>query len=170
MSKKALLSLLLIGVLAFGAGLGTYAWFTSQATSTDNVFETGTLKIGTDGDVQQILNVGNIHPNWESEVKTITVQNTGSLEFKYRMSVEALTNNLLYDGDTPLQVEVNNGGFVDINELGFVSLGNIAAGESATFTIQFKLPKEANNDYQNASADFTFVFDATQVQNTGWIE
>lgn len=170
MKKRALLSLLLIGVLAFGAGLGTYAWFTSQATSTDNVFETGTLKIDDNGNVQQILEIENIYPSWTSEVKTITVENTGSLEFKYRMSVEALTNNPLYDGDTPLQVKVNDNDFVDINKLGYVELGNIGAGQNGTFTIQFKLPKEANNDYQNARADFTFVFDATQVQNTGWIE
>lgn len=170
MSKKALLSLLLIGVLAFGAGLGTFAWFTSQATSTDNVFETGTLKIGDNEAIQEILTVENIYPEWTSEAKTITVENTGSLKFKYRMSVEALTDNILYDGITPLQVKVNESAFVDIDELGYVDLGEIEAGASGTFTIQFMLPKEANNDYQDKDANFTFVFDATQVQNTGWAQ
>lgn len=173
MSKKAILSLVLIGLLAFGAGLGSYAWFTSQATSTGNVFETGTLEIGgDDGVVQQLtseMSVDNIYPSWTSGVKTINVENTGSLEFKYRMSVEALAENLLYDGATPLQVSVNGGAFTDIDELGYVELGNIAANSTGTFTIEFMLPQEANNDYQGATAAFAFVFDATQV-NAPWTE
>ncbi|MFA5523529.1 MAG: TasA family protein [Tissierellales bacterium] len=170
MSKKALLSLLLIGVLAFGAGLGTFAWFTSQATSTDNVFETGTLIIGENEEIEHILTVENIYPSWESEVKEIEVKNTGSLEFKYRMSVEALIGNLLYDGTTPLQVKVDNGEFTDINDLGYVELGTIKPSETGTFEIQFRLPQEADNEYQDAQASITFVFDATQVNNETWTE
>ncbi len=172
MKKRLFLTLVLVGLLAFGVGMGTFAWFTSTATSTDNVFETGTLDImgpGESGIVADMA-VGNIYPSWTSGAKTITVTNSGSLDFKYRISVEALTENILYDGDTPLQVSVNDGDFVDIDEMGYVELGDIDAGQTGTFTIEFKLPQEADNDYQDADATFSFVFDATQIGNTGWTE
>ncbi|EOD01702.1 TasA family protein [Caldisalinibacter kiritimatiensis] len=170
MKKRMILSLVLVGLLAFGVGMGTFAWFTSQATSENNVFETGTLVIDDPGALTANMTVDNIYPSWVSEEKTITVHNSGSLDFKYRMSVEALTDNILYDGDTPLQISVNGADFVDINQLAYVDLGEIAAGSDGTFTVQFKLPDEANNDYQDESATFTFVFDATQTGNTGWAQ
>jgi predicted ribosomally synthesized peptide with SipW-like signal peptide len=44
MNKKALLSLVLVGSLSLGAAAGSYAWFTSQATSAANTVQTGELK------------------------------------------------------------------------------------------------------------------------------
>lgn len=44
MNKKLLISLVLVGCIAIGAGLATYAWFTSNATSTANTINTGELK------------------------------------------------------------------------------------------------------------------------------
>ncbi|MTI69373.1 MAG: hypothetical protein FH751_03825 [Firmicutes bacterium] len=171
MKKKVLLSVLLVGLLAFGAGMGTFAWFTDTATSNDNVFETGTLTIDDPGELTAQMTVDNIYPGWTSDEKEITVTNSGSIDFKYRISVEALTDNILYDGATPLQVKINDGAYVNINELGNVELGEItAADDTGTFNIQFKLPEAANNDYQNQSATFTFAFDATQTENDGWTE
>lgn len=169
MSKKLIISLMLIGILAFGAGLGTFAYFTSTATSSDNVFETGTLVIDNPGTLTTDLEVDNIYPTWTTS-KTVTVHNSGSLVFKYRMSVTPLTGNILYDGATPLQVSVNGDTWTNIDDLGYVELGQIAAGTEGTFTIGFKLPAEANNDYQDATADFDIVFDATQVENPGYTQ
>ncbi len=76
MSKKLLLSLLLIGVLAIGAGLGTYAWFTAEAKSEDNVFEVGTFKLESQGKVFELKNA---EPGGEISTKKLTVKNTGSL-------------------------------------------------------------------------------------------
>lgn len=44
---KAKISLMVITVMLIGliGGVGTYAWFTSSATSTDNLFTAGTLRI-----------------------------------------------------------------------------------------------------------------------------
>lgn len=169
MRRNIIISMVLIGLLAFGIGFGTFAYFTSQATSEDNTFATGTLTIDSPGKLTADLDVGNIYPGWTTS-KTITVHNSGSLEFKYRISVQPNTGNILYDGATPLQVSINGGAFTNINALGYVELGTIAAGEDGTFTIAFKLPEAANNDYQNASGTFTFVFDATQTTNPGYSE
>lgn len=164
MKKKAIISLVLIAMMAFGIGAGSFAWFTSQATSTDNVFEAGTLTIDSPGTITtDLLEVNNIYPSW-NQSNEVTVHNSGSLDFKYRVSVEELTGNILFDGDTPLQVSVNNGTWTDINKLGYVELGTIEAGQDGEFEIAFRLPEEADNDYQNVSANFTFVFDAAQVE------
>jgi len=45
-SKRLLISLSLIAMMAFAVGMGTYAYFTSQATSTSNAFTAGTLTVG----------------------------------------------------------------------------------------------------------------------------
>lgn len=168
MKKKAIISLVLIALMAFGIGAGSFAWFTSQATSTDNVFTAGTLIIENPGTITSgMLNVSNIYPSWQ-ESKVVTIKNIGSLDFKCRMSVKPLTGNILYDGSTPLQVSVNDGAYIDIDELGYVDLGQLAAGANGLCTLGFRLPEAANNDYQAASATFEFVFDATQTTNPGW--
>jgi predicted ribosomally synthesized peptide with SipW-like signal peptide len=169
MKRNIIISLVLIGLLAFGIGFGTFAYFTSQATSTDNTFTAGTLIIDSPGTLTAELAVGNIYPGWTTN-KTITIHNSGSLDFKYRISVQPNTGNMLYDGATPLQVSINGGAFTNINALGYVELGTIAAGADGQFTIAFKLPEAANNSYQGASGTFTFVFDATQTTNPGWAE
>ncbi|MCR4430422.1 MAG: CalY family protein [Tepidanaerobacteraceae bacterium] len=169
MRRNIIISLVLIGLLAFGIGFGTFAYFTSQATSQNNTFTAGTLTIDSPGQLTASLAVGNIYPGWTTS-KTITVHNSGSLDFKYRISVQPLAGNMLYDGATPLQVSINGGAYTNINSLGYVELGNIAAGQDGTFTIAFKLPEAADNSYQGASGTFTFVFDATQTSNPGYSE
>lgn len=89
MSKKALLSLLLIGVLAFGAGLGTYAWFTSTATSQNNEFEAGTIQLDVNGasDAQNfeidlkdnLIQPSDVLTTGEGGYSTITIRNKGNL-------------------------------------------------------------------------------------------
>ena len=86
MSKKAMVSLLLIGLMAFGAGIGTYAWFTSQATSTGNTFTAGTLTVGLDhGDTVELNlgDTGNMQPGDVTEQIEVMVTNDGSLDLAY---------------------------------------------------------------------------------------
>ncbi|HHW48942.1 MAG TPA: hypothetical protein GXX14_10045 [Clostridiaceae bacterium] len=87
MKMRFIISLILVGVLAFGAGLGTLAWFTSQSTN-DNVFQTGTLIIGASnpGSNTGVFNDILWYPGRE-ETKTITVVNHGNLPFKYRLKL-----------------------------------------------------------------------------------
>jgi len=170
MNKKLIISLVMIGVLAFGLGLGSYAWFTSTATSSDNLFETGTLVIDVDSPVIAVEEFNNIYPSWNSGLETYAVRNEGTLDLKYRMTVEGPEGNMLFDGVTPIQVSINGKAYVDIDEAGTVEIGQIAAGQTDGLELQFRLPAEADNEYQDETASFTFVFEATQVDNPGWAE
>jgi predicted ribosomally synthesized peptide with SipW-like signal peptide len=86
MKRKAILSLMLVAVLMLSAGLGTYAWFSSSATSANNTFTAGTLKLRNEGEgsFNIALKSNNIQPGdilttgadgWS----TINIINDGSL-------------------------------------------------------------------------------------------
>lgn len=91
MNKKSVLSLVLAGSLAFGAGIGSYAWFTSTATSAANTFQAGTLMVDVndsnstaDNTFSIPLKTANIQPgdiltNGSNGFSTITVKNNGTL-------------------------------------------------------------------------------------------
>lgn len=167
MSRRVLLSVLLIGLLAFGVGMGTFAWFTDTAKSQENLFETGTLTIDVNSPMIATADFDNIYPSWDSGKIGYEVRNTGSLDFKYRMKVESV-DSILYNGDYAIEVSINGGEFVQIDEVGTVEIGEIAAGQTGNLDLQFRLPEGADNDYQDESASFTFVFEATQVNNEAW--
>lgn len=175
--KKSLISLLLIGLLAFGAGAGTFAWFTSEATSAGNVFDAGTLTIDNPGDgamVSTVANVANAFPGWSGS-KTITVTNSGSLDFQFRLdsiTEAAGSDSVLFDGADGLEVSVDGGAnYFPVNTFaGTDSLGTIAAGQTGTFDILYRLPNTADNTYQDAVTTLEFNFLATQGANTTWAE
>ncbi|HYE12649.1 MAG TPA: TasA family protein [Patescibacteria group bacterium] len=67
MNKKVIISLVLVALMGFGTAIGTYAWFTSQATSNDNVFTAGTLTVGLntnelEGVEKNFAVTGNLQP------------------------------------------------------------------------------------------------------------
>ena len=85
MKKSMVLSLLLVGLLVFGLGMGTYAWFTSDATSTGNEFTSGTLALdindsGTSYDLNfGSIDLGNLQPSDVTDEVNVTIENDGSL-------------------------------------------------------------------------------------------
>ncbi|WP_202708156.1 TasA family protein [Sporosalibacterium faouarense] len=94
MKKRLVLSLLLVGLLAFSAGMGTFAWFASQATSSNNTFAAGTLTVSLEGqDTEQndFSIDGPIQPgdivtrdsNGDPGYATIEIVNSGSLDLGY---------------------------------------------------------------------------------------
>ncbi len=98
MNRKVLLSLLVIGVAALMAGLGTSALFTDSATSEGNTFTAGTLtlKVG-DGGVVQSVNVGNMKPGDISGYHKWVLKNTGSLPGRISATFGDIVN---YDNGT----------------------------------------------------------------------
>jgi len=166
MKKKAIISLILIAVMAFGIGAGSYAWFTSQATSTNNVFAAGTLVIGVP-EVDDKVGVFNVE-TWEpgkSETKTIEVKNLGTLPFKYRVSASMVEGEALYN---KLDLVIKKGD-VEIYDGKLAGLSNLQVSdnldkdgvENLSFTVSF--PEDAGNEYQGLSTKVNFVFDAAQV-------
>jgi predicted ribosomally synthesized peptide with SipW-like signal peptide len=63
MNKKVIISLVLVALMGFGTAIGTYAWFTSQATSNDNVFTAGTLTVdlkANGGNAENSFSIGGL--------------------------------------------------------------------------------------------------------------
>lgn len=182
--RRMLIFIILIALLAFGAGIGTYAYFTSSVTSEGNVFTAGTLIIGggnADGSINSSLQFSNIAPGIEFGVaKTIIVKNTGSLPFKYRVSasrtsgddaVGSFYNTLIVKVDTKVgdsYQKLYEKNLKDLN--GDIINSDLAA--DATEEIQFTvyLPDNAGNEYQGKTATANFVFEATQTNNNGWTQ
>lgn len=112
MNKKLIISLVMIGVMAFGAGLGTFAWFTSDATSTENTFESGTLNLNVNNDTngEYALDLGTINNVAPGDVFTeeeIVIKNDGSLDLawagKFEVTGDTELANALYIKDMKMQ-------------------------------------------------------------------
>ncbi|SDI50618.1 MULTISPECIES: TasA family protein [Alteribacillus] len=92
-TKKALIATTMAGVMAVGAGFGTYSWFT-DTQSTDGEIEAGTLTLNDlsgytvfeDDNIQPID--PNVTPDLITEGETIKVENTGSLEMVPRLQLD----------------------------------------------------------------------------------
>jgi len=177
MKIKVILSLILVGILAFAAGLGTVAYFTSQATSDDNVFATGTLIIGApnNGSNTGVFSFRNWYPGY-SETKTIDVKNLGTLPFKYRIKADitddsgANLGNVLNVTITAGTKQIYSGTLAQLASAGFIfdDVLTLGEGESQNLSISVKMQETAGNPYQAASATVKFTFDATQTNNPGW--
>ncbi|MCY6483354.1 SipW-dependent-type signal peptide-containing protein [Clostridium aestuarii] len=112
--RKSLLGLALAGAIAVGgAGVGTYAYFTAQATSAENVISTATLGLNeSDGDTAGTIVIDGLEQNTlfpDDEVRysnDFAISNTGSLTLQYRLTkVEAPETSILYYGDGPVNSE-----------------------------------------------------------------
>lgn len=93
MKKKYLIFAIAITIIFSMAGVGTMAWFSSQAISSDNNFTTGTLKLGgkfPDGYIDYVfdnLSIGDIRPGLPAHENETIIKNTGTLPFKlYRIN------------------------------------------------------------------------------------
>ncbi|KPU45149.1 hypothetical protein OXPF_12760 [Oxobacter pfennigii] len=86
MKKRILLGLILIGSIALGFRIGSYAWFSSTETSAGNVITAGTLSVSTDGSTvleneenRINFNIANMQPGDVTEEFKVIVKNTGTL-------------------------------------------------------------------------------------------
>lgn len=89
MKKRILLSLVLVCILTFTAGLGTYAYFSATAESRGNTFEMGRLTMNntTYTDIGKLFELESLtdqvcYPGLVLNSKTITLQNTGDMGIK----------------------------------------------------------------------------------------
>jgi spore coat-associated protein N len=174
MKKRIVLSFVLAGMLAFGVGMGTFAYFTSTATSTGNVFATGTIDFGDlfEGEVTAFIGAENWAPGGEVE-ESLTVNNTGTLPFKYRVTAELDSGDEdLYDllgvRITRNGEEIYNGDFVGLTNLVLSDDDGLAPGESDTLLFTVTFPSSAGDEYQGKSICIKFTFEATQMSNPDW--
>jgi len=96
MNKKTLYSIFMVAIVASGAGVGTYAYFTATRTTTANSFAAGTLDLNVDsnGNVLEPFVIENIGENGEiGGSKTWTVTNTGSLPGRFLVRLQNVSNS-----------------------------------------------------------------------------
>ena len=98
-TKRALVSSVLALFLCFAMLLGTtYAWFTDEVSSANNIIQTGTLDIEmyygnaadnltkVDENTPAIFNYKHWEPGY-TEVKYVKIVNAGSLAFKFKLDI-----------------------------------------------------------------------------------
>ena len=126
-TKRSLLisvtALLLCFVMLIGT---TFAWFTDQATSANNIIKAGTLDIAmswsednsawndTEGaGAKPVFDYDDWEPGY-TEVRYIKVQNLGSLAFKYKMAINptGAVGKLAEVIDVSFDIVTNNASFV----------------------------------------------------------
>ncbi|ASJ15265.1 TasA family protein [Thermococcus radiotolerans] len=89
---KMLASLVLVGIVLFGIGAGTWAQFTDTETSTDNYIAAGTLDlvVGGENPLSTSLNYtdefGYVYPGWEDST-WFYVKNDGSIDGKLYLDI-----------------------------------------------------------------------------------
>ncbi len=188
MYKKALMLLLVAGVMAMFASAGS-ALFTSQATVVNNTFSTGEVKLTTSS-TSAFLTLSNMVPG-DQVTAPLVVSNSGSpaVPFRYAMTSlstdpdtkalrDALRLTIRVGGTcTAGSPGVNSGGtpLYDNLVLNGAAFGNpapgpdsgdrpLAAGANETLCFSVLLPLSATGP-QAASTTTTFTFDAEQTAN-----
>ena len=192
--KQRIVAAIMALVMLMTSLLGTtFAWFTDSVTSSGNVIQTGELDAQMhwsdellDSDSDEWNNAEGATPvfnynNWEpgyTEVRYIKVSNAGSLNFKWKLNIEA--NGAVTDlADVidvyyvnPVNAELESlDGLTSAGKLSSVlanktaASGNLAAGGNQIFAIAFHMDELAGNEYQNTAlcdGGFSLKLIATQ--------
>lgn len=191
--KKKYIAMMLVIAIAFSMiGVGTMAWFTSQATSANNTFVAGTLILGGVIGGQDVenqfatLNLSNIKPGEPRDLGSTVLKNVGSLPFKlYRINASNFrgisdlidTQGRSMDDVLHLIVtiggeEVYRGKFSQlVNENGgyFDPIVDIPVGNERTMELSVLMDTSAGNDFQgkNFMCDLTVFATQNQVPENG---
>ena len=178
--KQRITAAIMALVMLMTSLLGTtFAWFTDSVTSSGNVIQTGKLDaqmhwsdelLDYDSDEWNDAE-GNVpvfnYNYWEpgyTEVKYVKVSNAGSLNFKWKLNIEA--NGAVTDlADVidvyyvnPVNAELESlDGLTSSGKLSSVlanktaASGNLVAGGNQIFAIAFHMDELAGNEYQDTS-------------------
>ena len=183
-TKRALLVSVMAMVICFTMLLGTtFAWFTDNETVTDNVIAAGTLKVGIEGSA---INLTDVEPGFVY-VHNLTIKNTGSLSFNYKLNLvteggatlgdlaEVIEVYYFLGATTPSRSNLNGAG--SAGYLG--TLNNVVGGDffgaeyinygeaDDTITLVFKMQTTAGNEYQGTDLGANgFVVQVLAAQRT----
>ena len=168
-------------LIALVAVVGSGAYFTSVSTNPGNVFTAGILTHGNDpGDGNFFMTLSNIVPDdFVVHTGTVTITNTGSVAGDLYLSETGVLDEVGWSGagsplsDT-LQVTVKDGddaivwGPGLIGDMGAnISVGTVAAGDSAIFTWEVVFPDNdapggamlGDNAYQGAEVTVDYAWE-----------
>lgn len=187
--KNRFFILAIVVALVFAmAGVGTMAWFTSSATSTNNTFTAGTLKLGSpdsDSDgFDQIeefaaIQFNNLQPGQASSiVDRTTIKNVGTLPLTiYRITVSNFVDNNSSNQKNDrklknaLKVNITIGGDVVYDGLlknlierqgGYFDPITMAEGQTKEIVVTTYMRERAGNPYQQLNMSCSLNIHATQ--------
>lgn len=123
-----------------------------------------------------MFNYEDIAPGFNSEEQTVTLKNTGSIDLKYRVSVEPITsgdeNDLfktlnisinVYDADNNLKSAYFINESKTLDELKNFEIDEfVPAGKERNIGFTVVLPTDIGNEMQDITTSFKFVFDTVQ--------
>jgi hypothetical protein len=127
-----------------------------------------TVAISTDRGATAIVDLADLVPG-DSITRTITVQNSGSLAFRYTVSATQTASTLLWtDPTNGLQLTVRTAGGTVLYAGPLAGLGGLAGptklapgtSELLSYTVDF--PGTAANTFQGLTQDLALVFDAIE--------
>jgi hypothetical protein len=137
-------------------------------TPTPSATPAPTLAISTDRGAMAVVDLTDLVPG-DSADRTITVQNGGSLTFRYTVSASQTASTRLWtDTKDGLQLTVRtSGGTVlyagPLSGLGFLAgPATLGPGTSETLRYTFDFPASASNAFQGLIQDLALVFDAVE--------
>lgn len=162
--RTILLSILALCVVTLFVVAGTYAYFTASTATTSNLFQTGTVVIGTEP-TSAAFNIGDLAPG-HSESATIRVLNSGNLDFSYRITAAKKKGyTAVFNALTARVVDTADGALLYNGLLSQLAAGPVVlgAGQSHNLSFTVGLPAEAGNDLQGSYSVVDFGFDAEQV-------
>ena len=177
MMKRILVLMVVIGLISGLGAFGGMAAFTDQESTTDSSFDSGNVDLVL-GTTTALVTYTNMKPGDTTGPQSLLVTNNGSLDLAYTMSTTMVT-----DTGTPLlgdeldltikTIDLTTPGTpcndfdgtllygnADLND-GAVSSRVLTASSNETLCFQVDFPS-ASTGPMSATADATFVFDATQ--------
>ncbi|MGB9960136.1 MAG: TasA family protein [Candidatus Bathyarchaeales archaeon] len=177
-SKKILAAIVVIGLLGFALGWGTYSYFSDTETSSGNTFTAGTLDLkvnGVDDPLPVFFNVGNVKPG-DSDSEDIILSNAGSLAGKAYVHFKNVVDNEGSNPEPETAGKLSNSLYIkvlvgdNVKAEGYLSaiacasheLGTIAGGDTLTVTIQWSIPSTVGNEIMGDSVTFDIEFSLVQ--------
>jgi len=180
-NKKILASIIIIGLLGFALGWGTYSYFNDTETSSGNTFSAGTLNLKVDGNDDPLgayFTVSNVKPG-NSGSEDMELSNTGTIAGTAYIHFKDVVDS---PGTTPeseptpdngelsenLKIKVSVDAttivedFLSVIESNSYQLGTISGGGSLTVTIEWSIPSDVGNAIQGDSVTFSIEFSLLQ--------
>lgn len=182
---RALLSLVLVGIVLFGIGAGTWAYFSDEETSTGNYIAAGTLNLivaGEDPLSSSVTYSDPIYPGW-SDSTYFPVENDGSIDGTLKLDISYTDSPGLTPEPEPtpdngelsqyLYVKIYYGDDSDFSGetpiwegyvsdwSGEITLGDLPAGATKYIKVEASVDSSVGNVIQGDSltVDITFTLE-----------
>lgn len=161
--RTVLLSILALCVVTLFVVAGTYAYFTASTATTANLFQTGTITIGSEP-TSAAFNVQDLAPG-RTESATIKVRSAGNLDCAYRITAEKKKGySAVYNALVAHITDTADGATLYDGPLSQLQAGPVPlpAGGNQQLNFAVGLPSDCGNDLQGNYCTVDFNFDAEQ--------